>query len=117
MTLAEWIDLQLSLSGLTYKDAAKKIGADSGWSVRAWANGKHEPKFYNLIALCEVFGFALNRRPTQLFFECVTNMQELQNADQRWLNKQGCKNEQGVSIQKSQNNQDQLQAQNDQTVF
>lgn len=116
MTLEQWIDLHLALSGLSFGDAAKKIGSDH-YSIRAWASGKHEPMIRNLIALCEVFGFALNRRPTQLFFECVTNMQELKNADQRWMNQQGCKNEQGVSIQESQNNQDQLQAQNDQTVF
>jgi len=84
MTLSQWIDKHLALSGLSFGDAAKKIGSDH-YSIRAWASGKHEPKFRNLIALCEVFGLAQNRSPTQLFFECVTNMQELKNANERWL--------------------------------
>lgn len=83
MKFGDWLTLQMSLAGLSPQDISKKTGVCEA-TVRNWETNEHYPELLNLIALCEVLAIELDRNPSQLLFELVTQLDEFKYAMERW---------------------------------
>ena len=89
---ANWLELQIDKSGLTYEQLSDRTGY-SATSIDRWFSGKHLPKLAFLIGLCEVFAVAQQRSPRQLVFESLMHCSEMVHAEYRWKRKMNAKQE------------------------
>lgn len=83
MKFGDWMTLQMNIAGLNGPELAKRLGVSES-SISDWENNNRLPTIINLIGICEVFGIELDRNPTQLVFEIVTQIDEFKWAMERW---------------------------------
>ncbi len=87
---AQWLENQVTQSGISYQDLSDMTGI-SETSIDRWFAGRHMPKLGNLIAMCEVFGKCQDRSPQQMVFEALMHVPEMLLAQNRWKRKMNAK--------------------------
>lgn len=81
-----WLNKMMARNSLHIQTLADRTGLHAN-TIYMYLQGDFEPRMSNLILIIAVFSEIEDRSPTQIMFEAVTSLSEMQMIEDRWRRK------------------------------